>query len=171
MRLYRAGILGILMAGCGGGSMPTVVPTPAPTPTPVVQVTPTPAPSGTPCPDGSCGNTQAVVRAQLRLYLLMDEQGRLVEPTPDPVRQVVLEPIPVGYTIRLDVSGKDANGDETDGRGEIQWFYSGQDLIDTNIRTPWMRDIKVVKPGTWSVYVVFDGVGSNDLTFTFVPFQ
>ena len=169
MRLYQAPVLALLMAGCGGGSMPTVVPTP--TPTPIVQVTPTPSPSPSECPDGSCGNTKTVVRATLRLYLLMDEQGRLVNPTPDPVRQVVQEPIPVGYTIRLDVSGKDANGDETDGHGNIQWFYSGQDLVDTNIRTPWMRDIKVVKPGPWSVYVVFDGVGSNDLNFTFVPFQ
>ena len=170
MRVRTAMILGLAMAGCGGGaSMPTAVPTP--TPTPVAQVTPTPSPGATPCPDGSCGNHNAVVRATLRLYILFDEKGRVVEPTPDPVKQVVEEPIPVGYTIRLDVSGKDANGDETDGTGQINWFYSGQDLIDTDARTPWTRDIKVVKPGQWSVYVVFDGVGSNDLTFTFVNAQ
>jgi hypothetical protein len=167
MRIWTTTILGLLLAGCGGGATtPNVLPTPVPTPPPIPS--PTPSPSPTDCPDGSCGNHNTVVRAQLRLYLLMDEQGRLVEPTPDPIRQVLEEPIPVGYTIRLDVSGRDANGDESDGRGQIQWFYSGEDLIHTNMRTPWQRDIIVAKPGTWSVYVIFDGVGSNDLTFTFV---
>ena len=168
MRIWTASFLGITLAACGGGGASTPNPVAVATPTPTPQATPTPTPTPTSCPDGSCGNTNAVVRAQLRLYLLMDPSGKLVEPTPDPVKQVVETPIPVGYTIRLDVSGRDANGDETDGRGQIQWFYSGQDLVDTNIRTAWMRDIRVAKPGIWSVYVVFDGVGSNDLTFTFV---
>jgi hypothetical protein len=167
MRATTASLLALALAACGGGSAtptgpPVVVATPTPTPTP--QATPTPDP----CPHGACGNTNAVTRAQLRLYLLMDEQGRLVEPTPDPVRQVLEEPLPVGYTMRLDVTGRDANGDETNGRGQIEWFYSGEDLIHTNQRTPWQRDITIAKPGTWSVYVVFDGVGSNGITFTFV---
>jgi hypothetical protein len=167
MHKWTAAILGVVLAGCGGGATtPNVIPTPAPSPTPVAQPSPTPTPD--PCPHGACGNTNTVVRAQLRLYLLMDEQGRLVEPTPDPVRQVLEEPIPVGYTLRLDVTGRDAGGDETNGRGQIEWFYSGQDLIDTNIRSPWMRDITVAKPGQWSVYVVFDGVSSNSIAFTFV---
>jgi len=169
MRIWATAMLGFLMAGCGGGGTPTTLPPPVLTPPP--QPSPTPSPSPSDCPDGACGNRNAVVRAQLRLYLMMDEKGRLVEPTPDPVRQVVQEPIPVGYTVRLDVSGRDANGDETDGNGQIQWFYSGDDLIHTNMRTPWQRDITVAKPGTWSVYVVFDGVGSNDLNFTFVAAQ
>lgn len=167
MRVWQAAILGAVVASCGGGATtPTVTPTP--TPTPVALPSPTPRPSA--CPDGSCGNTNAVARAQLRLYMMFDENRIPVTP-PDPVKQVVQEPIPVGYTVRLDVTGKDANGDETDGQGQIQWFYSGQDLVDTDARTPWTRDIKVVKPGQWSVYVVFDGVSSNGLNFTFVPRQ
>ena len=167
MRVWTASLLVIGLAACGGGGSnnptdPVVIATPTPTPTPQATATPDP------CPHGACGNTNTVVRAQLRLYLVIDEHGKLVEPTPDPVQQVLQEPIPVGWTLRLDVAGRDANGDETNGRGQIQWFYSGEDLIDTNIRTPWMRDIKVVKPGTWSVYVVFDGVGSNSILFTFV---
>ena len=168
MRIWTAVTLGLFMAACGGGAATTPNPLPTPAPTPQPQPTPTPTPTPSACPDGACGNTNTVVRAQLRLYLLMDPTGKLVEPTPDPVRQVVETPIPVGYTIRLDVSGRDANGDETNGRGQIQWFYSGEDLIHTNQRSPWMRDITVAKPGIWSVYVVFDGVGSNDLNFTFV---
>ena len=68
----------------------------------------------------------------------------------------------------LTLSANSTGAATTDGTGQINWFYSGQDLIDTDARTPWTRDIKVVKPGQWSVYVVFDGVGSNGLTFTFV---
>lgn len=166
MRLSPAAVLGLVLAGCGGGATgPSGAPTPAPTPTPVLQ--PSPSPSSTPCPDGSCGNTKPVVRAQLRLYMLFDE-NRLPLTAPDPVKQVVEEPIPVGYTIRLDVTGKDANGDETDGRGQIEWFYD-ENMVDTDIRSPWQRDVKVVKPGPWTVWVRFDGVGSNDLSFTFAP--
>ena len=169
-RTLATGTLGLLLASCGGGGAtgPTVTPAPVATPTPIAQPSPSPSPAPSPCPDGACGNTNTVVRAQLRLYLVMDEAGKLVEPTPDPVRQVLEQPLPVGWTLRLDVSGRDANGDETNGRGQIEWFYSGQDLIDTNTRSPWMRDVKIVKPGTWSVYVVFDGVSSNSITFTFV---
>ena len=156
-----------LLAACGGGSITTPPVTTTPPSTVGSQPSPTPSPSSTPCPDGSCGNHNAVVRSQIRLYLLMDDKGQLVTPTPDPVKQVLEEPIPVGYTLRLDVAGRDANGDETDGKGQIVWHYSGEDLIDTNIRTPWMRDVTVVKPGQWSVYVTFDGVDSNSILFTF----
>jgi len=155
------------LGGCGGSASPTVPPTPTTTTTLRPQPSPTPSPSATPCPDGACENTNTVVRAQLRLYLLFDDQRVLVTPTPDPVKQVLEDPIPVGYTLRLDVSGRDANGDETNGKGNIQWFYSGDDLIHTDVRSPWQRDVEVAKPGKWSVYVVFDGVGSNDLSFTF----
>jgi hypothetical protein len=163
-----------LLAACGGGGSVTTPPvgnTPPTTLAPSPAATPTPSPSATPCPDGSCGNHNAVVRSQLRLYLLLDDKGNLVTPTPDPVRQVLEQPIPVGYTLRLDVAGRDANGDETDGKGQIVWHYSGEDLIDTNMRTPWMRDITVVKPGQWSVYVTFDGVDSNSILFTFQVFK
>lgn len=167
MRVSTATFLCITLAACGGGSStPTGPPVVVATPTPAPLPTPTPSPSD--CPDGACGNTNTVVRAQLRLYLMMDDKGKLIEPTPDPVKQVLEQPVPVGYTIRLDVSGRDANGDESNGRGQIQWFYSGDDMIHTNMRTAWQRDVIVAKAGTWSVYVVFDGVGSNDLSFTFV---
>lgn len=167
-RLPLLAVAASFLVACGGGAAgPTVVQPPVPTPTPQSTPTPTPSPTASPCEHGSCGNNTAVARAQLNLYLLMDDQGRLVEPTPDPVRQVLEEPIPVGYTMRLDVTGRDSNGIETDGRGQIEWFYSGEDLIHTNRRSAWTRDITAAKPGTWSVYVVFDGVSSNSITFTF----
>jgi hypothetical protein len=156
------------LAGCGGGGSITTPPvTTTPPTTQVAQASPSPSPTATPCPDGACNNTKTVVRAQLRLYLLFDENRVLVTPTPDPVRQVLEQPLPVGYMMRLDVSGRDANGDESNGNGQIQWFYSGDDLIDTDARSPWQRDVTIVKPGKWSVYVNFDGVDSNSIAFTF----
>lgn len=161
-----------LLAACGGsGSITTPPVTTTPPSTVGSQPSPTPSPSSTPCPDGACNNTNAVVRAQLRLYLLFDQNRVVVTPTPDPVKQVLEQPLPVGYTIRLDVSGRDANGDETNGKGQIQWFYSGQDLVDTDMRSPWQRDVTIVKPGQWSVYVNFDGVDSNSIAFTFQIFK
>jgi len=160
--------LATLAVACGGGGSSLTAP---PTP-PVTQppATPPPTPPPGPCADGSCGNTNAVVRAQLKIYLMFDRERELV-PAPDPVKQVVQEPIPVGYTVRLDVTGRDADGNETDGKGDIKWFYSGTDLIDIDARTPWTHDFRVAKPGQWSVYVIFDGVGSNDLHFTFVDLK
>ena len=160
------------LAACGGGSITTPpVTTPPTTQVAVASPSPTPSPTSTPCPDGACSNTNPVVRVQLRLYLLFDENRMVVTPTPDPVRQVLEEPLPVGYTMRLDVTGRDAIGDETNGKGQIQWFYSGQDLVDTDARSPWQRDVTIVKPGQWSVYVNFDGIDSNSIAFTFQAVQ
>lgn len=163
-------LLSSSLAACGGGGSnpaapPASTPTPVPTPVPTPIATPTPPVGG--CPDGSCGNTNAVVRAQVKLYLMFDPNRNPV-PAPDPERQVVKEPIKVGYTIRLDVTGRDADNRETDGKGQIEWFYSDAGLVEINPRTPWTHDFKIVKPGPWWVYVVFDGVGSNNLNFTFV---
>jgi hypothetical protein len=163
--------LAAALAACGGGSITTPPVTTTPPTTQVAVASPSPSPSATPCPDGACNNTNPVVRAQMRLYLLFDQNRVLVTPTPDPVKQVLEQPLPVGYMMRLDVSGRDANGDETNGKGQIQWFYSGQDLVDTDARSPWQRDITIVKPGQWSVYVNFDGVDSNSIAFTFKIFQ
>ncbi len=168
---YAVGALAatILLGACGGSSPTnsTPMPTPAPTPTP----TPTPAPTPTPCTQGLCEdpvtNTNPVARAQLRLYVMWDKDGKPV-PAPDPVHQVVVEPIPVGYEFRLDVTGRDADGKETNGKGNIEWFISDANMVDVDARTPWQHDFKVVKPGKWTVYVMFDGKGSNDLSFTFV---
>jgi hypothetical protein len=164
-----AAVLGVSMA-CGGGAAGpnTPTPTPAPTPTP----TPAPAPTPTPCPEGACGNTNAPVRATLRLYLMWDPAGDLVEPTPDPVRQVLQQPVPVGSKIRFDVVGRDANDRETNGQKNITFVYSeGANLVeDVGVReNGFQKDVRVAAPGRFSVYVVFDGVASNAIAFTFVP--
>jgi len=163
----------ILLVGCGGGSSgPTPVPTPVPTPTPAPEPTPTPSPTPTPCTEGLCedptSNTAPVVRVTLRLYQLFDEQGNWILPTPNPVAQVVKEPIPVGYVIRLDVVGKDASNKDTLGKKGIEFRYSDESTISEYVQSDFQRKIKVLKPGSFTVYAVFDGVGSNDLQFTFI---
>jgi hypothetical protein len=112
------------------------------------------------------------VRVTLRLYLMWDPAGNLVEPTPDPVRQVLEQPVPVGSKIRFDIVGRDANEKETNGQGNVTFIYSeGPNLVeDVNVRADgFQRDVRVVAPGRFSVYVVFDGVASNAIAFTFVP--
>jgi hypothetical protein len=161
-----------VMPACGGGSSPTAAPTPVPTPTPKPEPTPTPAPTPTPCPLGLCEapttNTAPVVRAVLRFYQLFDQNGVWIQPTPDPVKQVVEQPIPVGYTIRLDVTGRDADDKETLGHKDITFIYSDETMVEASIQSDFQRKLKVVKPGKFTVFVMFDGVGSNDLKFTFV---
>jgi len=167
-------VLAAVVPSCGGGSSgPTPVGTtptqPPPTPTP------TPSPSPTPCTVGLCEepvtSRNPVARVLLRLYQCFDQSN---QPTgcPDPVRQVVLQPIPVGWRLKLDVTGRDADQHETNGvsNGEgIVFIYSDPSLVDAHIRSNWQRDIKPLAPGKWEVYVVFDDVASNSLGFTFVP--
>lgn len=163
-------------AACGGGSSApstpsTPAPTPKPTPTPDPNPTPTPDPSATPCTVGLCEptttNTAQPTRVILRLYQLFDQNDNWVLPTPDPVKQVVKEPIPIGYTIRLDVTAKDAAGNDTLGKKDIQFIYSDPEMVQESIQSDFQRKLKVKKAGAFSVYVSFDGVGSNDLRFTF----
>jgi hypothetical protein len=162
------------LAACGGGSSstPTPVPTPVPTPTPQPQPTPTPTPDPANCNQGLCEpsttNTNPVTWVQLRLYQLFDKEGNWVQPTPDPVKQVVKQPIPVGYTIRLDVTGRDKDQNDTLGKKDIKFIYSDPSMVEEFIQSDFQRKLKVVKPGKFLVYADFDGVGSNDLNFTFV---
>jgi hypothetical protein len=161
---------GLAVPACGGGSAgPT---TPTPTPTPVVVATPTPTPTATPCVEGACGNTNEVVRVRFRLYLVLDRNGNAVSPTPDPVRGVLGEPLPVGYRVRFDVVGEDSRGRETNGQKNISWVVSeGQGLVEDlgSREENFQRDYRLVSPGRFSVYVVFDGVASNAIVITAAP--
>jgi hypothetical protein len=163
-------------AACGGGSSSpstpsTPVPTPKPSPTPDPNPTPTPDPSATPCTVGLCEpettNTAQPVRVILRLYQVFDKEGNWVLPTPDPVKQVVKDPIPVGYTLRLDVTAKDAQDKDTLGKKDITFIYSDPEMVQESIQSDFQRKLLIKKPGPFTVFVSFDGVGSNDLRFTF----
>lgn len=167
---------------CGGGGSPASpgpsnpTPTPAPAPTPTPTPAPAPSPTASPCTQGLCEdpttNRNPVARVILKLYQCFDRNNQPAF-CPDPVKQVVNEPIPVGYRIRLDVTGRDAdnkdtNGPTGDGEG-IYFVYSDPTFVEEHVMTNWQRKLTILKPGKWEVYAVFDGVASNSLAFTFIP--
>lgn len=162
------------LAACGGGSSaPTAPATPTPTP---VAVAPTPTPTPSPTPDPACTqglceppttSTTPPVRLILRFYQLFDANGLWVQPTPVPSKQVVKEPMPVGYTIRIDFTGKDENDQPTNGSGAVETVISDPTMVDIAISGDFQRKVKVLKPGKWEIYGVLDGVASNSLGFTF----
>jgi hypothetical protein len=174
-------MLGTTLALAGvqcGGSSPTAPPViqPTPTPTPAPAPTPTPGPTPPPgcVPNGDCpGNMTPVARAILRPYALLDPGGGLVYPPPGHDHGIVTPNIPLEYTIRLDVTGKDKDGYETngiDGTGNgIIWYYSDISMFEEGRQSNWQRKLKAIKTGQLRVYVVFDGIGSNDLLMTFGP--
>jgi hypothetical protein len=178
--LALAGLI-LMLASCGGGSTTPVTPaTPVPTPTPVPQPTPTPSPSPTAnptcVPGGDCpGNNTPVARAILRLYRVFDNRGTWYLPTPDPTKGRFNVKFPVGFMIVLDVTGRDADNIETNGvKGDgsgIEWFFSDPTILEFagDPAGPFQHKYLLVKPGTFDVYVGFDGVGSGTLTFEVVP--
>jgi hypothetical protein len=165
-------LLGLSACG-GGGATPTAPATPTPTP---IAVTPTPTPTPSATPDPACNvglceapttNTSPPVRVILRLYQLFDANGTWVLPTPDPVKQVVKEPIPVGYTIRLDLTAKDKDDQPTNGMMGVDFLLSDPSMVDISISSDFQRKVKVLKAGQWEIYGTLDGVASNSLGFTF----
>jgi len=154
------------LAGCGNPTQP-IVPTPAPTatPTPVPAPTPTPVPTPTPCPQGLCEapveNTEPAVRVTMRLYTVEDGGGSFVA-NPDPN-----EPIPPGFWARLDVTSKDKDGLETNGNGEVEFFFSRPRSIEVAGGHTNQRRVKALEPVTVDCWATQDGVRSNTLTLTF----
>ena len=108
---------------------------------------------------------------RFRLYLVFDQNGNVVEPTPDPVRGVLREPLPVGYRLRYDVIGEDSRGRETNGQKNITWVVTeGANLVeDLGYREEgFQKDVRAaVAGGPYSLYVVFDGVASNSIAVSF----
>jgi hypothetical protein len=74
----------------------------------------------------------------------------------------------VGWTVKLDVTGKDASNKDTLGQKNIQFLYSDASMVEENYLSEWQVRLKILKPGKFTVHAMFDGVGSNDLNFTFV---
>jgi hypothetical protein len=162
-----------VVVGCGGSSASTIpnpVSTPTATPAPPTPTSPSPTPDPA-CNVGLCEsptiNTAPPERVVLRLYQLFDEKGQWALPTPDPFKQKVREPIPVGFIIRFDVTGKDADGNPTNGKEDVNWIYSDPSMIEDSIQSNFQRKVRILKPGKWELYVLFDGTPSNSLGFTF----
>ncbi len=75
----------------------------------------------------------------------------------------------------LDVTGRDAEGLETQGvKGDgsgIEWIFNDDSLVQFagDPSGPFQHKYILTKPGTLEVYVVFDGVATGTLTFDVVP--
>lgn len=175
----RSGSLALLLAltalSCEEGTSPTtspvaVAPLPAPTPEPTPTPAAVPSPSPSPCELGECEPPTTlrtpVVRVFLILYLCFNQSKQLV-PCPDPNTGT----FPVGWRLKVDVTGKDAKGRETNGVSggeDIFFYYSNPNLINEHIVSNWQRNLTVLAPGRLEVQVSFDGVHSNSLFLTFV---
>ena len=149
---------------CGGSSTPTstIVPTPLPTAT----ATPAPAPTPTPCTQGLCEpkvvNDAPAARLTLRLYTIEDGYGNFIS-NPDPD-----EGIKVGSIARLDATAKDEDGKETNGLGNIEFFFSDTSLMKiSGGNGPQQRRLRVVKAGRLVCWTELDGIQSNQLTLYF----
>lgn len=167
-------LLALMALSCGETTNPTLppvilVPLPAPTPEP----TPTPVPEPTPstCTEGECEppttRRTAVNRVFYRVYQCFDSNHQPFV-CPDPNGGT----FKVGSRLKLDVTGKDAQGRETNGISggeDIFFYFSNEGLIDVHIVSNWQRNITILAPGVMDSQVSFDGVHSNELFFTFVP--
>jgi hypothetical protein len=77
--------------------------------------------------------------------------------------------IPVGWNIRIDVTGKDGYGNDTHGnRGvNIVFHYNDPSMVEEGGNHAWQRKLQIKKAGHFQAWAVFDGVRSNTLVLQF----
>jgi hypothetical protein len=104
-----------------------------------------------------------VITVFLRLYTVQDSFGEWMQDWP------LSRPIPVGYQIKLDVTGKDGYNKDTLGdKGvNIEFRYSDPSMVDEGGSHPWQRKLVIKKAGYFKATAVFDGVESNPLELYF----
>ena len=106
-----------------------------------------------------------MVRVNLHIFTVQNRDFELIPDWPGN------KPIPVGYLIELDVTGKDGYGQETLGNQgvNIDFFYSNPHMVQAGgNHHPWQRRVLVKEPGYFEAWVVYDGVRSNTLQLRFV---
>jgi hypothetical protein len=155
----------VVLPACGASTPAAPTPSPAAiaTPTPAPVATPTPAP--TPTPDEGeppVTNTNPAARLGMRIFVIENPDGSYtgnVDPT---------QPIPVGYTARLDVTAKDADNRETTGQSDVQFFFSDLGLVRVTGNHTNQRRVQGLAVGTVDCWAVQDGVTSNTITLKFI---
>ncbi|HET9316961.1 MAG TPA: hypothetical protein VFQ51_15315 [Vicinamibacteria bacterium] len=166
----------LLVAACGGSTVQPVapvVPTPTPqaTPPPIIAPTPTPSPSAAPtpapCTEGLCEapvtSTAPPARLTVRLFTVENGTGKFW-PNWD-----TSEPIPMDFFARVDVTGKDEFGAETNGSVEPEWHFSDEELVRVSSNHTHQRRLKVLeKGGRLDIWVTQQGVTSNVITLRLV---
>lgn len=172
----------LLAAACGGNTVQPVAPVvPVPTPTPqatppaiIASPTPTPSPSTapTPTPEPPCTvglceepvtSTTPPVRLTLRLFTVENGTGKFW-PNWDSS-----QPIPPDFFARVDVTGKDEHGYETNGSVEPEWHFSDDSLVKVSSNHTHQRRLKVLeKGGLLDIWATQQGVKSNVITLRLV---
>src|SRR5260221_11341348 len=147
MRKSSFVLLGALVALPACGASTPAAPTPSPaaiaTPTPAPVATPTPAPTPTP-EEGEppVTNTNPAARLGVRVFVIENPDGSYTGNV-DPK-----QPIPVGYTARLDVTAKDGDNRETTGQNDVQFFCSDLGLVRVTGNHTNQRRVHGPAPGT-----------------------
>jgi len=162
-------LIGAAMAAvsCGGSTSPVTseptVPVSTPTPTPAPPVVNEPSQDPTPPPCNGCEppvtNTNPPVRLTIRVYKVQDVNGTLVDGIPPS--------IPLGYTVTVDATPKDAGNRDTLGSGTVDFTYSDPTLVDVGSNHGFQKKLKVLGAGLLEVKASLDGIDSNTLVITF----
>lgn len=106
-------------------------------------------------------NTNPPVRLTLRLYTVEDGFGKFIS-NPDPNA-----PIPVGWWARLDVTGKDEGGNDTNGERPPTWNWTNGFLVNVSGNHTHQRRLRILGTGTADFWVRQQGVESNRITLYF----
>jgi hypothetical protein len=154
----------IVLPACGGSS--PAAPTPSPSPVVVATPTPTPAPAPTPTPtpeesEPPVTNTNPAMRLTMRIFVIENPDGTYTGDV-DPK-----QPIPIGYTARLDVTAKDIDNRETVGQGAVEFFFSDPGLARITGNHTNQRRVQGLAVGSLDCWAVQDGVTSNTITLKF----
>ena len=160
-----AGVL-IVLPACGASTPAAPTPSPSPvaipSPTPVPVATPTPVPTPTPESEPPVTNTNPATRLTMRIFVIENPDGTYTGNV-DPK-----QPIPVGYTARLDVTAKDIDNRETVGRSAVEFFFSDPGLARITGNHTNQRRVQGLGIGSLDCWAVQDGISSNTITLTFV---
>jgi hypothetical protein len=75
--------------------------------------------------------------------------------------------IPLGYTVTIDATPKDASNRDTLGSGTVDFTYSDPGLVEVRSNHGFQKKLKVLGAGLLEVKASLDGIDSNTLVITF----
>jgi hypothetical protein len=103
-------------------------------------------------------NTNPPVRLTIRVYKVQDLNGSMVAGIPPS--------IPLGYTVTIDATPKDAGNRDTLGSGTVDFTYSDPALVEVGSNHGFQKKLKVLGAGLLEVKASLDGIDSNTLVIT-----
>ena len=136
------------------------VPVPSPS---AVTPTPTPTPYPTPPPDTGediPNNDARVVKVGAKVFFI-ECAGQDLPGTENATEA------PVGCRLHMDCTAKDAANNPTRAQGEPHWYLSDPQLVSGGRLNDYTPTFVIREEGTLTLYVVIDGIRSNDVTIRF----